>query len=129
MSPPPEPFTYNEQSRWFAEEVLPHEQPLRAYLRQSLSSRADVDDLVQHCFARILRVKDIGTVRSLPRASADVAAEYRLNRKVAVFITGRNVNKVNEDSVRYGPSTPRDRIISGRINYGATWHVGVKGTY
>jgi hypothetical protein len=29
----------------------------------------------------------------------------------------------------YGPSTPHDRRLTGRINYGATWYVGFKGTY
>lgn len=65
MSPSPsEPIALSEQSRWFAEEVLPHEQPLRSYLRQSLPSLADVDDLVQDCFARIVRAKTTGTVRA-----------------------------------------------------------------
>jgi outer membrane receptor protein involved in Fe transport len=63
------------------------------------------------------------------RAIADVAAEYRLTRKLSVFVTGRNVNSANEDTVTYGPSTPKDRIIRGRINYGATWYVGAKATF
>ena len=64
MSPPSEQLGFREQNRWFAEEVLPHEQPLRSYLRQSLPSLADVDDLVQDCFARILRAKNTGGVRA-----------------------------------------------------------------
>lgn len=65
MSPPsPEPAVFSDQSRWFTEEVLPHEQPLRSYLRQSLPSLADVDDLVQDCFARMMRARSTGTVRS-----------------------------------------------------------------
>jgi RNA polymerase sigma factor (sigma-70 family) len=65
VSPPPsEPMTIPDQSRWFAEEVLPHEQPLRSYLRQSLPTLADVDDLVQDCFARMMRAKNSGTIRS-----------------------------------------------------------------
>jgi DNA-directed RNA polymerase specialized sigma24 family protein len=56
-STPTEPVAFNDQSRWFAEEVLPHEQPLRSYLRQSLPSLADVDDLVQDCFARMMRAR------------------------------------------------------------------------
>lgn len=63
-TPPTEQLTFNDQSRWFAEEVLPHEQPLRSYLRQSLPTLADVDDLVQDCFARMMRAKTTGTVRS-----------------------------------------------------------------
>lgn len=63
-SPPTEHITFNDQSRWFAEEVLPHEQPLRSYLRQSLPTLSDVDDLVQDCFARMMRARNTGTVRS-----------------------------------------------------------------
>ena len=63
------------------------------------------------------------------RAIADLSAEYRLTRRYGLFVTGRNVNSANEDTVRYGPSTPANKIISGRINYGATWYVGVKGTF
>jgi RNA polymerase sigma-70 factor (ECF subfamily) len=54
----------NDQARWFTEEVLPHEPPLRSYLRQSLPSLADVDDLVQDCFARIVRARSTGEVRA-----------------------------------------------------------------
>ena len=65
MTPPQtEHLTFNDQSRWFADEVLPHEQPLRSYLRQSLPTLADVDDLVQDCFARMMRARNTGTIRS-----------------------------------------------------------------
>jgi len=63
-APPTEPITFRDHSSWFAEEVLPHEQPLRSYLRQSLPTLADVDDLVQDCFARMVRAKNTGTIRS-----------------------------------------------------------------
>jgi RNA polymerase sigma-70 factor (ECF subfamily) len=53
-----------ELTRWFAEEVQPHEASLRAYLRHSLRSLADVDDLMQECYARLLRERDRGEVRS-----------------------------------------------------------------
>ena len=65
MSPTPtEPVVFDEASRWFTREVLPHEQPLRSYLRQSLPSLADVDDLVQDCFARMLRAHSTGAIRA-----------------------------------------------------------------
>jgi iron complex outermembrane recepter protein len=63
------------------------------------------------------------------RAIADVAAEYRLTRVFSLFLIGRNVNAGNEDTVTYGPTTPSDRIIRGRINYGANWYTGIKATF
>jgi len=65
----------------------------------------------------------------LPRNSADLSAEYRLTRKLSVYMSGRNVNEAVDDSVRYGPNTPRDRIIQNRVHYGPTWYAGVKGTF
>lgn len=51
-------------SKWFAEEVQPHEASLRSYLRHSLNSLADVDDLMQECYARLLRERNRIAVRS-----------------------------------------------------------------
>lgn len=65
----------------------------------------------------------------LPRTSADFTAEYRLTRHFALYVSGRNINKEVDYTVRYGPSTPRDRIVVGRAGYGATWYVGIKGTF
>lgn len=65
----------------------------------------------------------------LPRNSMDASAEYRFNRHLSVFVSGRNVNSAVDDTVRYGPTTPRDRIIQQRAAYGSTWYVGVKGNF
>ncbi len=58
--PPSDP----EISKWFAEEVQPHEPELRAYLRAKFSARLDVDDLVQETYARLLRARDQAPLRS-----------------------------------------------------------------
>ena len=65
----------------------------------------------------------------LPRNSADLSAEYRFTRHLAVYVSGRNVNEAVDTTARYGPSTPRDKIIVSRVHYGATWYVGLKGTF
>lgn len=49
-------------SRWFVEEVQPHEPELRAYLRKSFPSLADIDDLVQETYARLARARSAGGV-------------------------------------------------------------------
>ncbi|HYP15646.1 MAG TPA: RNA polymerase sigma factor [Opitutus sp.] len=54
----------SEQSQWFSEHIQPHERPLRSYLARALPSMADVDDLMQECYARVLRAKSAGAVRS-----------------------------------------------------------------
>jgi RNA polymerase sigma-70 factor (ECF subfamily) len=52
-----------ENARWFAQEVLPHESSLRAWLRRTFQP-ADVDDLVQESYARVLRERERHGVRS-----------------------------------------------------------------
>jgi RNA polymerase sigma factor (sigma-70 family) len=56
---------FSEQGRWFAEEVKPHEASLRSYLRHSLGPVTEVDDLTQECYARLLRERERGKVRSI----------------------------------------------------------------
>ena len=59
----PEQSSAAEQARWFAEEVQPIELPLRAYLSRSLPSSADVDDVIQDSYIRLLKAKEKGTIR------------------------------------------------------------------
>ena len=56
--PPPSP----EQFRWFADEVLPHEPKLRAWLRARFPSLGDPDDVVQETYARLLKARATGPV-------------------------------------------------------------------
>ena len=58
--PPQDP----EQARWFAEEVQPHQPALRAYLLARYPSLPDVDNLVQDCLVRVLRVRERQPVES-----------------------------------------------------------------
>jgi len=54
----------SDSARWYAEEVRPHEASLRGYLRSSLRSFTDVDDLMQECYARLLQAREGGGIRS-----------------------------------------------------------------
>ena len=56
------PPTDAEQTRWFAEEVQPHEPALRAYLRGCFPTLNDVDDLIQDAYTRLLRAREAGKV-------------------------------------------------------------------
>lgn len=54
----------SETRHWFAEHLQPHEPSLRAYLRSSLSSPSDVDDIVQDTYTRILAMREKTNLRS-----------------------------------------------------------------
>ena len=60
-------------SRWFTEEVQPHEPALRAYLQARFPTLGDHDDLVQETYTRLLRAQANGGVR-FPKAFLFTAA-------------------------------------------------------
>lgn len=62
----PMPPQDSETARWFAEHVQPHEGMLRGYL-SGIAAWADIDDLVQETYVRLLRTRELREVRS-PRA-------------------------------------------------------------
>lgn len=70
-------------ARWFAAEVQPHERALRGYLH-GLVGPAEVDDLVQETFARLLRAHARGPIehpRGLLFATARNAARDFFRRR------------------------------------------------
>jgi RNA polymerase sigma-70 factor (ECF subfamily) len=54
----------SDQTRWFAEEIHPHEGSLRTYLQGSFPTVADLDDVVQESYVRTLRAKAGHPIRS-----------------------------------------------------------------
>lgn len=76
-------------SRWFAEEVQPHEPSLRSYLRNVFPALPDLDDLVQESYARLIRAKDAGRVSYakafLFTTARNAALDFFRRRKVVVI--------------------------------------------
>jgi RNA polymerase sigma factor (sigma-70 family) len=58
---------------WFSTELQPHEPMLRAWLRSQFPAQADIDDIVQEAFVRVLKARAAGEVRS-PKAFLFVTA-------------------------------------------------------
>ena len=76
-----------DASRWFTEEVQPHEPALRAILSRLVASLSDVDDLVQECYIRMLRARERVPIRSskafLFTTARNAAHDLRRRRAVA----------------------------------------------
>lgn len=74
---------------WFADEVLPHEPALRAWLRARFPALADVDDLVQETYMRILQMRDQAAIRApkafLFAAARNLAFDHARRRRVVRF--------------------------------------------
>ncbi|MSU53197.1 MAG: RNA polymerase sigma factor [Opitutaceae bacterium] len=90
--PPSEPtrLPAPSLSRWFTEEVQPHEPALRAYLQARFPTLGDQDDLVQETYTRLLRAQANGGVR-YPKAFLFTAA-----RNVAFDLFRRRGAKLTE---------------------------------
>ena len=63
----------SEESRWFAEHVLPHEAMLRAWLKCQFPDEGEIDDIVQEAYVRLLHARAVGVVHS-PKALLFAAA-------------------------------------------------------
>ncbi len=63
------------------------------------------------------------------RLYIDVLGEYNFQKRFAVFANLRNVGDATEDAEIYGPSTPKHARFRQRLDYGALWTFGVKGTF
>lgn len=94
----------SEQARWFKEEVQAHEPSLRAYLRAATGSAADVDDLLQDSYLRLLRVREqvpVRKVKALLFAIARNAVRDAIRRRTVageIPITETNALRVTDQS-------------------------------
>ncbi|MSU73480.1 MAG: RNA polymerase sigma factor [Opitutus sp.] len=89
MSPCHVPPQDPEQARWFNRELEPHQPALRAYLLARYPALPDVDDLVQECVLRVLRVRErepVASPRGLLFATArNLALDHLRRQQVIAF--------------------------------------------
>ncbi len=94
-----------QPDRWLAEEVLPHEAALRAYLRGQFPGLRDVDDLVQESYLRLLETKrhhEIVSPRAYLFTTARNAALAQL-RRPKIFSDERAADLSGPEAVESGP--------------------------
>lgn len=68
-----------EQTRWFAEEVYPHESQLRAFLHRQFPTLRDTDDLVQESYLKIIRARRSGRIKSVKNYLFGIARNAALS--------------------------------------------------
>jgi len=81
------PPSNSEGHQWFVAHLQPHEGMLRAWLRAQVPGAADVDDIVQESYARVLQAREAGSIES-PKAylfaiARNLALMQRRHRQVA----------------------------------------------
>lgn len=65
-----------DHTRWFHEEVHPHEAALRAYLRGAFPGMRDVEDVVQESFLRIWRARLVRPIASTKSFLFQIARHF-----------------------------------------------------
>jgi len=64
-----------------------------------------------------------------PRDYLDVSAEYRFTRRLALFVSARDLLGIYNDFERYGPSTPEYARLLLRQDIGTLVNIGLKAQY
>lgn len=99
----------SDHSRWFSDEVQPHEPALRSYLYRHFPTVRDVDDVVQESFVRLLDVRRLRPIQYTR------ALLFKVARHLAIDLVRRsNVSPVRAVSdldgldVEGGGGSPAD---------------------
>lgn len=100
-----------EQARWFAEEVQPHEPALRAWLGRRFPGLADVDDLVQDSFLKLVRARNSGRVTEARPYLFAVARNAAVDRYRRTRSAGMR-RAVDADSVAEVAENPEGAAVS-----------------
>lgn len=78
-----------ERAKWLVQHVLPHERVLRGWLINNFCDYADVDDVIQECYALMMSMEDVDhikDVRSYLLAAARSVVLQGLRRAKVVHI-------------------------------------------
>ncbi|WP_159847921.1 RNA polymerase sigma factor [Brevundimonas sp. G8] len=100
--------------RWLALEVLPHEHDVRVWLRRSLVTANDVDDVIQEAYCRLSNLKVVEQIES-PRAyffqTARSVVLEQMRRARIVRIDA--VTEIDALRIEWDEPSP-ERIAGGR---------------
>ena len=103
-----------ERVRWLGYEILPHEQDVRAWLRRSLVTSSDVDDVIQESYCRLANLKAVEQIES-PRAyffqTARSVVLEQMRRARIVRIDA--VTEIDALRIEWDEPSP-ERIAGGR---------------
>ncbi len=107
-STPESPSAVVEQTRWFTEQVHPHDSSLRAYLRGTFPKVRDVDDVVQESYLRVWRSRrtsEIACGRAfLFRVARNLALNLLRHQRIVPIETVANPADFDTVDERPGPA-------------------------
>ena len=107
-----------DASRWFAEEVEPHETSLRSYLKGAFPTVRDVDDVVQESYLRLWKARAAHPIQSARaflfgiarRLAVDVIRKERRTTAHEVVVDFASLNVLEEKADAAEMTSSRQEI-------------------
>lgn len=99
---------------WVGSEVLPHEAELRGFLRRSLSSAQEADDVIQEAYCRISGLDDVGHIANARAYLFQTARNIVLEQvRRAQIVRIETMTEMDNLSIVLDEPSP-ERIAAGR---------------
>lgn len=114
--PPADP----ETNRWFAENLLPHEPMLRAWLARGFGPRLAIDDVIQDAFLRVLKARESGELQA-PKAflfatarnlAVDTLRRHAVSRTDSLDLVNLDASNVLDDHDGIPESIARSQEVA-----------------
>ncbi|MCG8527004.1 MAG: RNA polymerase sigma factor [Opitutales bacterium] len=99
-------------SKWFVDEVYPHENALKAWIDSRFSGVCDSSDVVQEAFVKILEARKRGPIVN-PRAFLFITARNLVLNHIRHFKYERppGIREVDEFSIADELRTPLEKVV------------------
>lgn len=68
-------------------------------------------------------------VYAAPITRIDASSEVQITRRLSLFAAAKNLLNKRRETLRYGPNTPYYARMNASSETGASWSLGVKGTF
>lgn len=109
----------DNHAQWFSEEIKPHEQVLRSYLRGSFPTVRDVDDVVQESYLRVWRAAAGQKIESAKAFLFTVARRLALDsvrrQRISPIEELRRVDDLSVVDDRHTPVEHSDRVEESQL--------------
>lgn len=120
-----EPSPAADQTRWFTDEVHPHDAALKAYLRGRFPKEGDVEDVVQESYVRVWKARAGEPIKSVKaflfRVAQNVALD-RIRRRRSVLeipvgnLTGYDVIDETANVVETISTHEKERLLADALS-------------
>jgi RNA polymerase sigma factor (sigma-70 family) len=100
--------------RWVGTCILPHEPAVRAWLRRSMMSKEDIDDLIQEAYCKLSTLSTVAQISRPDRYFLRVVRNLRMDQLRRARIVRIDAVGYAEELAGADDSPSADRVVSAR---------------